>query len=318
MSVHVWMLSDGGPTETDDIPEYLRTQLHDPCTSHVSGWFRFLWIWWLMWRWRPRLTVRYQALPGPSPTEQALAAQARMLTRHLGKGYVCQPVFRYQRPDVAQAAAAVGRGERVVLLPMMPHRCGAMNATVIAANTHLGERSANVTTVPSYPAYPKYIEALAETLRAGIADLPSAQHTTYEVLFTAVLPAESRRGSPDPEHHDEIAQTVSAVIATTGLVRPHHIGYTSPVHTIRHANLNTHQQLQDMAKRGVPAVVVVPVSVTSEQVNTLVTLDQQLRAEAESKDMTFVRAETVATRPTFVHALAALIREAEQDADWNQ
>ncbi|MFT4977961.1 MAG: ferrochelatase, partial [Myxococcota bacterium] len=241
-----------------------------------------------------------------------------LITRHLGKGYICQPVFRYRSPDTTKAAAVVGRGDRVVLLPMLPHRCGTVSSAVVAANTALSDRRANVTSVASYPDFTGYVEAFAETVRAALADLPQAHHTTYEVLFCAQLPTESRSGTPDPDHHDEVERTVAAAVAAVGLVRPHHIGYISALTRIRQREQSTSWQLKDLVGRGVSAAVVVPVGLSSDQLGTVVSLDQALARQAEEGGVAFIRAETVATRPTFIRALAALVRQAERDAEWGR
>jgi len=316
MSTYVWLLSTGEPDKADDVADFLRTQLQDPYILQAPGLFRALLVWWLLWIWKRRMVSTYQQLPGPSPVTNNLSEQATLLARHLGKNYVCQPVFRYRSPDTAKAAAMIGRGDKVVLLPMHPHRSGSMYSAVVAANTHLSERRAKVASVASYPDFDGYVDAVAETVRAAIADLPAEHHTAYEVLFCAHLPTEDRAGTPAPEHHAEVARTVEAVAASVGLVRPHHLGYVSAVTRIHDNDMATAAQVQDLAKRGVPAAVVVPVALTCDQVGTVVSLDKGLAQLAEERGIAFVRAETVSTRPTFIRALAALVRQAEADAEW--
>lgn len=317
MSTHVWMLSSGEPAQAEEVNGYLRAQLQDPFILQAPALFRALIVCWLSWLWQRRLVSSYNQLPGPSPVEDSRNAQATLLSRHLGKGYTCQPVFRYRPPDAAQVAAGVGSRDRVILLPMLPHRCGTVNSAVVDANTRLSSRKIQVTSVPSYPDFSGYIDAVAETVRAALADLPPAHQTHYEVLFSARLPTESRRGNPEEDHHAEVLQTVEAVVDAVGLVRPHHVGYTSSLVRLRDKQLATRAQLKDLTARQVPAAVLVPVDLTCDQVGTVVDLDQELGAMAEDSGMLLVRAETVATRPTFIRALAALVRQAERDAEWN-
>ena len=316
MSTHVWMLSSGEPAQAEDVNGYLRAQLQDPFILHAPGIFRALVVWWISWLWQRRMVSSYKQLPGPSPVEDNLNAQATLLSRHLGKGYSCHPVFRYRAPDAAQVAAGIGARDRVILLPMLPHRCGTVSSAVVDANTRLNARQIKVTSVPSYPDFIGYVDAVAETVRAAIADLPLELQTDYEVLFCAHLPPESRRGIPDDDHHAEVTRTVAAVTAAVGLVRPHHVGYTSSLVRVRDKDHATRDQLRDLAARQVPAAVLVPVDLTCDQVGTVVALDQDLGALAEESGTLLVRAETVATRPTFIRALAALVRQAERDAEW--
>ena len=316
MTTHIWLLSDGEPDGADGLEGYLQVRLADPHLLRAPGWLRWLVVWWAMWTQQRRLAPLWRQLPGPSPVLEGLSAQAALLRRHLGPRYTCTPVFRYRSPDVAQAAAGIGRGDRVVLLPMLPHRCGVVYSAVALASRELRRREAQAATIPSYPTHARYIEALAETVRAALADLPSEHQTTYEVLFAARLPPECGKGPPPPEHVAELDETVAAVVAAVGLVRPHRLGFLpgSSGGTVRPRGAGTATQLQDAIRRRVPAVVVVPLSFTSEQLGTLVELDQTLGQQARDAGMCFVRAETVAVRPTFVRALGELVRQAEQDA----
>lgn len=314
---HIWLLSDGEPREESGLPDFLARRLSDPHVLRVPGWLSSLAVWFYSWLHLRKLTPTWRMLPGPSPAGDALQQQATLLQRSLGSKYPCRAVFRYQSPDASEVAAGIGRGERVILLPLLPHRGPALYSAMSAATTALQARGAEIATIPSYPAHPGYVAALAETVRSALADLAKqhpAHQTRYAVLFTAPLPTGPSAVLADTRA--ELEQTVAAVVEQVGLSRPHQLGFTADLAAIPKGVPSTVAQLSGL--RADSAAVVIPLGATLESAQTLVTLDQELgRAAAEAKVM-FVRAETVSPRPTFTRALIDLIREAEAEAGWRK
>ncbi|MEL6349679.1 MAG: ferrochelatase [Myxococcota bacterium] len=313
MSVQVWLLSEGEALDAENVEPFLRAQLSDPFILQTPRWFRSLIIWWYVWLQQRALMTGYKQLPGPSPAEDHRAEQARLLARHLGKKYSTHVVFRYRSPDARTAAAGINQRSKVVLLPLQPHRCGALYSSVAAAQAAVTERGASHVTIPSYPSHPRYVEAVAETLRAAIVDLPNEHYGRYGVLFTAQLPAEGR-GDAVPEHEDELNQTVEAVVQSVSLCRPYELGFVSNRGRVRAAS--TEKQLKEMARKGLTAVIVVPLAFTVERAEAMIAIDQRLADQASHLGIALVRAETVSGRPTFIRALAALIDDAMLEAGW--
>ena len=312
---HIWLLSAGEPSEERGLHDFLRRRLSDPHVLRVPGWLSAIAIWFYTWLHHRRLSETWRQLPGPSPTSTALAEQATLLQRTLGKKYQCRSVFRYQSPDASEVGAGIGRGERVILLPLLPHRGPALYSAVSAATTVLRQRGAEVSTIPSYPEHRGYVIALAGTLRAALADLArdsAAHQTRYEVLFTAPLPP-GHKHIPE-EMRAELEQTVAAVVAEVGLVRPHRLGFTAALIRLPQAVPSTAQQIAALGRGD--AAVVVPLALPLEGSSTLVALDQELAGIAEEAGVWFIRAPTVSARPSFTRALTDLIHRAEHEAGW--
>ncbi len=316
VAIHVWLLSDGEPVEASGVEAFVRRQLSDPHVLQVPSWLRAVAVWLLSWMSTRQLAGVWAQLPGPSPLFHDLEEQAQLLGRSLGQGYRCRPVFLYRSPDVGEAAASVGRGERVVLVPLHPQRCAALYAALSTAQTALNRRGASVSSVPSYPDHVGYVEAVAETLRSALADLSAADLARYEVLFSAALPTGTT--APPDEQQDELERTVAAVVETVGLVRPHRLGFVAPDGRLSRRLPSTAEQLRTIgARRG--AAVLVPVTTICDRIETLVSMDRELaQLASESGVQGFIRAEAVAARPTFTRALADLVRVAERDAGWRK
>lgn len=312
---HIWLLSAGEPREERGLHDFLRRRLSDPHVLRVPGWLSAIAIWFYTWLHHRRLAETWRQLPGPSPTTSDLAEQVSLLQRTLGKKYQCRAVLRYLSPDADEVGAGIGRGERVVLLPLLPHRGPALYSAISAATAVLRKRGAEISTIPSYPEHRGYVTALSETLRAALADLAreTADHQTrYEVLFTAPLPP-GHKSIPD-EMRAELELTVAAVIAEVGLVRPHHLGFTAALIRMPQAVPSTAEQLVAVGRGN--AAVVVPLALPFEGSSTVVALDQALAGVAQEAGVWFIRAATVSARPTFTRALTDLIRQAELEAGW--
>lgn len=313
---HIWLLSAGEPREESELHDFLQRQLSDPYVLRVPAWLSAIAIWFYTWLHLRRLSETWRQLPGPSPTTAALAEQTSLLQRTLGKKYQCRAVLRYQSPDAGEVGAGIGRKERVILLPLLPHRGPARYSAVSAAAAVLRQREAEIGTIPSYPVHRGYVAALAETLRAALADLArdSAEHqASYEVLFTAPLPP-GHKSVPD-EMLAELEETIHAVVVEVGLVRPHRLGFTAPLITLPRSVPSTAEQLAALTRGS--AAVVVPLALPLESSSTQVALDQELARIAREADVWFIRAPTVSARPTFTRALIDLIRQAEHEAGWH-
>ncbi|MDG1479978.1 MAG: ferrochelatase [Myxococcota bacterium] len=314
---HIWLLSAGEPREESELPDFLARRLTDPHVLRVPGWLSSLAVWFYTWLHLRKLTPTWRMLPGPSPADDALQEQSVLLQRSLGGKYSCRAVFRYRSPDASEVAAGIGRGERVVLLPLLPHRGPALYSAMSAATVALQARGADIATITSYPSHAGYVDALAETVRAALADLARqhpAHQTRYQVLFSAVLPTGPSAILTDTR--SELEQTVAAVVAAVGLARPHQLGFTATLTAVPKDVPSTAVQLAGLSSGS--AAVVVPLGEALESAQTQVSLDQKLGTIAAEAEVVFVRAETVSARPTFTRALCDLVREAEAAAGWRK
>ncbi|NOY25620.1 MAG: ferrochelatase, partial [Oligoflexia bacterium] len=239
--------------------------------------------------------------------------QARDLGRLLGGNYAVRPVLRYAGPSAAQAAMDLGPGERVVLLPLNaqvsgPTTISPLRHAALALRAHKGP----VAQVQGYPDNPLYIDAIVETLREALLELPQGSGD-YQVIFCARgLPG---RLGPYPK---QVAATVRAVVARSHLSRPYSLAYTRAPGLGRGPSPQVRNMVAKLGDQGQGCLVLVPIGFTSDHVETRVELDSELQITAKAHGVhTLVRAPTVATRPTFLRTLAALVHQAEDRAGWD-
>jgi ferrochelatase len=122
-----------------------------------------------------------------SPLAAITARQAKALTGAYGGDVIVDHAMRYGRPairDRLQALKDMGC-ERILIAPLYPQYCGATTATAndeAFAKLRRMRWQPAVRTLPPYHDDPLYIEALAETVREGLAGLdfePQALIASY-------------------------------------------------------------------------------------------------------------------------------------------
>lgn len=313
---HVWLLNMGGPDSPLAVRPFLQRLLGDPLVIPLPFlWLQAVFAWLIAWKRAREVIPAYERMGGQSPQLAMVGEQASRLNRCLGPRYACAPVLRYWGPSADAAASSLADGDQVVLLSLYPHACGATTTTSLEdARRALATKRVQVAEVESYPTDPAYVEAVAETLREAILRLP--RRRPYEVLFSAHGLPLSRVEAGDP-YLREIEATVAAVVGACRLAAPHRLCFQSRVGVQKWLSPSTADQLRDCAARGVRAVVVVPIAFTSEHIETRIELDEELRELSHNLGIElFERAATVGARPTFVHALAELVRRAERGAGW--
>jgi ferrochelatase len=116
-----------------------------------------------------------------SPLAAITARQAKALTGAYGGDVIVDHAMRYGRPairDRLQALKDMGC-ERILIAPLYPQYCGATTATAndeAFAKLRRMRWQPAVRTLPPYHDDPLYIEALAETVREGLAGLDFEPH----------------------------------------------------------------------------------------------------------------------------------------------
>ena len=212
--IQVWLLEPRPPTEAGQLSAWLRANARMP--GRLPGWLAWLgplgvWLW-VRW-WARRL------LPGPmklSPAEEA-ETRARALERTLGEAWTVRAVLGNGSPGLSEAAAHLSTGDRVALLLLCPLGGPVANSLRSEAGIAVSGRGGQLLPIPPLHGVEAWREAVAETLRATVADLP--RNTNYEVLFCVFgLLGRGAEGA-------DARQLVADVVARAALVCPHHLAF---------------------------------------------------------------------------------------------
>ncbi|MCP4809491.1 MAG: ferrochelatase [Proteobacteria bacterium] len=301
MRTAVWLLNMGGPDSVETIQPFLQNLLADGKIIQFPWYLRWAQpiFAWIISRKRAReVRESYASMGGASPQLELVREQTRALQAELGQSYDCHPVFRYWGESAKDAAAKLQPGQPVVLLSLYPQDSDTtVGSSVEDARSVLAGHP--VTVIRSYPDDPRYIASLVAQIRA-------LEDTTSTILFSAHgLPkAYIEQGDP---YLSEIERTVAAI--TAELPNPHTLSFQSRVGVQEWLAPSSIEAIQTLGEQGITSLIVVPVAFTSDHIETLVEIGEELKELAEESGIhTFKRVEAPNSRPDFIAALAEIVR----------
>jgi ferrochelatase len=244
------------------------------------------------------LRERYRAIGG-SPLTEITRAQARALAARLGL-----PVFagmKHAPPFIADAAAeARGAGiERLVGLPLAPHYAemslGAYFASLRQA--WAGE----LIVVRGFHDHPAFIAAVGNLLAEALADFDPER-----IFFTAhSLPARIEAAG-DP-YRERLLESCRLVAEGSSLPE-WEFAFQSASHT-GEPWLGP-SLLDSLARSGVRRALVCPIGFVADHLEILYDIDVEAMALARERGIDLRRTQSFNTRPEFIDALAAVVRDA--------
>lgn len=316
--VGVVLLNMGGPASEDDVRPFLQELFNDPAILGVPWPLRPLLAGFIAWRRAPHSQERYRRLGGSSPLLEACDAQARALEALLG----C-PVragMRYRHPSTGEALDSLQRRgvQRVLALPLFPQYSTTTTATALAALERAAKmRSMDMAAVEAYPDLDGLVEALAEAVTEAASSMPALGDAGAHLLFVAhgIPLSRVRRGDPYP---DQVATTATAVVDRLGVDLPWSLAFQSRVGPARWLEPDMEDEVRRLADRGVRALVVQPLSFTSENLETLDDLDRDLaEAAREARITLFRRGAAPGTHPAYMTGLRDLALELARERGWS-
>ena len=160
--------------------------------------------------------------------------------------------------------------------------------------------------VDSFHDHPLYVQAVADTVRRGLEQL--GQQDAAVIFSAHSLPLKLvQRGDP---YRDQVERTVQLVARSAGLQR-FELGYQSRSGPVRWLEPNVLDLVAQQARRGTPALLVVPISFVSDHIETLHEIDIEMRDYALTHGITrFQRAPALNEDPAFIEALTHITRAA--------
>jgi ferrochelatase len=310
----VVLMNLGGPDCPAAVEPFLYNLFSDPAIIRLPGVLR-----------RPlaRIASRrrgavalgiYDRLGGCSPLLANTLAQAHALEEKLGKEACVFIAMRYWHPLTEETVREVSdwRAEEIVLLPLYPQFSTTTTASSLRAWQEQAGRAGlacQTRIVRSYPSEPGFIAAQTQLIASAL-DEAAASGEPFRLLFTAHgLPMKIVRAG-DP-YQQEVQATAATIVQA--LDRPRldwRISYQSRVGPLEWIGPLTEAEIRAAGAAGL-GLVVAPISFVSEHSETLVELDDDYRRLAlECGVRSYRRVPTVGTHPSFIDALAALVRRA--------
>ena len=315
--VGVVLLNMGGPASEDDVRPFLQELFNDPAILAVPWPIRPLLAGFISWRRAPHSKERYRRLGGTSPLLEACGAQAAAVQELLG--CPVRAAMRYRHPSTGEALDTLLRRDvtRVIALPLFPQYSTTTTATALdALQRSARSRDMEVAAVDAYPDLPGLVEAHTQGVNDALASLPALGDATPHILFVAhgIPLSRVRKGDPYPE---QVAQTADAVVESLGLDLPWSLAFQSRVGPARWLEPDMEDEARRLAEQGVRALVVQPLSFTSENLETLDDLDRDLAETAREVRITlFRRGAAPGTHPAYMAGLRDLALDAARERGW--
>jgi ferrochelatase len=314
----VILMNLGGPDSLEAIHPFLYNLFSDPAIIRLPSFLRLPLARWIAGR-RARVAREiYRHLGGSSPLLANTEAQARALEAILGPEYRCFVAMRYWHPTSAETAHAVADWgpDEIVCVPLYPQFSTTTTASSLAAWNRAAAQShisCPVRVVCCYPAEEGFIEALVGLIRP-VLDLAAGGDKPPRLLLTAHGLPRKIVAAGDP-YQNQVEATAAAVIGALDRVGlDWRVCYQSRVGPLEWIGPATDDEVRRAGSDRVP-VLVVPISFVSEHSETLVELDHDYRHLAEASGVpAYHRVPTVGTDPSFIRALARLIRRASGGA----
>ncbi len=314
----VLLMNMGGPGSLDEVRPYLSRLFSDPHMIDLPLGRLYQDIFaWILARARAKTSVeRYRLIGGGSPLGEITRRQAAALEARLAEVGTEARVYVAMRYTAPSAAEALGRMkedgvEQVLALPLYPQFSRTTTGSSFQELDRIMGRMRpdfTVGRVESWHDAPAFLAALAGRIREGIEGLPADRRDGARLLFCAhALPrAYVDRGDP---YVDQVRATVAGVMERIGTL-PWRLAFQSRLGPVEWVGPSVEEVIDALAREGTCAVLAVPVSFVSENLETLYDLDIALRDRARDLGIEhFMRVAALNDDPAFIEALCEIVKE---------
>ena len=338
----------GGPAKTDDVGDFLSRlfvssipnppRLHAPnvCYSQADGDLIPLgrlqsYLGPLISRRRtPKIQKQYASIGGGSPirkwSELQCAEMCKILDKISPETAPHKPyiAFRYADPLTQEMYTRLledgfgnGRGGRAVAFTQYPqYSCSTTGSSLNELwkwrNRLEGkvqpEGAITWSVIDRWPTHPGLVDAFVKNIQDQLVTYPEETRKNVVLLFSAhSLPMSVvNRGDTYPA---EVAATVYAVMQRLGFSNPYRLCWQSQVGPSAWLGAQTSDTVREYVNRGQTDIVLVPIAFTSDHIETLYELDQEVMHE-DAKGLPGVkRAESLNGSTIFIQALADIARD---------
>ena len=292
----------GTPERTEDVRPYLKhiRHGHEPPDEAVGD-----------------LQHRYELIGGPSPLYRTTVQQMEALLERLNvggvryRGYLGMKHWHPYIPDAVAHMAEDGI-EAATAITLAPHYSTmsiAQYLNYIKEGLEGIDEPPRILCVKSYHDEPKLIDAFEEKLWESMMALPK-EHKDAPVIFTAHSLPEKILRADDP-YREQLLTTCRRLAERFDDLN-WRFAFTSQGETKdKWLGPTLAEALDELAAEGHKAVLACSLGFVSEHLETLYDFDIEGRRDAKERGLAFYRAPALNTSPTFIAALAEVVRKAE-------
>ncbi|MEE9553968.1 MAG: ferrochelatase [candidate division Zixibacteria bacterium] len=304
------MVNMGGPRDLSEVPGYLRAIFNDPAILPLPGFLRKPLASYIISKRKEKVADRYKLIGGSSPLlewTKKLADLVRSAVNKSGKKLDVSFAFRYTSPTIEEALnnLADQNIEKIILLPLFPHRTGAMSGSIEKeASRVAGKLNLKLKNVPAWGNNERFLAILEDYLKESLSEKREYAH----VLFVAHgIPARNVRNGDD--YPDQVNHTAKSL----GNSIPENIGwslaYQSRVGPLKWIGPSLDSEIDRISATGVD-LHLMPLSFVADCLETLYDLDIIASEQAKNKGAKSVnRIRVFNDDPEFAEALTEMVLE---------
>jgi ferrochelatase len=203
---------------------------------------------------------------------------------------------------------------RVLVLNLYPQYSVATTGSSLSRlNRCMSDAPFQIYSITSWFDNPLYIEALVEKIRKGLEGFEDG--SPVHVLFSAHSLPERFILEGDP-YADQIKGTIEMVAKKIEISWS--LSYQSRSGPVKWLEPSTDATIEELAKRGVRNLLVVPISFVSDHIETLYEIDILYKTLALERGIRLQRAESLNTSPLFISALKDIVFRGLKEAGWEE
>ncbi len=316
-TIGVLLLNLGGPDSLDAVKPFLYNLFSDRMIIRLGPAPLQKPLAWLISTMRtPKVKRFYELIGGKSPILELTKAQAAALEAALKKDGDFRVFIgmRYWHPRIRDEVARMEKSgiKKFIALSLYPQYSIASTGSSLEKLKEVARgRPLAYDTITDWHTHPLYIEALADTVKKGLARFDDKD---AHVLFSAHgLPVKFiEMGDPYQQH---IRETVEAVAAKAGIAK-WSISYQSRTGPVKWLGPGTDEAIKELAAHGVKRVLAVAVSFVSDHIETLYEIDILYRKLARGLGIDLKRAEALNTHPLLIGALKDIVLSKKRELGW--
>jgi len=258
---------------------------------------------------------RYQLIGGLSPLLDITKQQASALQVRLNKEGGPFKVYigmRHWHPYIKDTVAAMAKDgiRKVVGLCLTPYysrmSVGAYFKKLEDAQSALNT-SLEVIRVESWNDHPLLIEAISQKVQKALEGFDGPVRKDVAILFSAHSLPSRILEEKDP-YPQELNETIQAVMKKVGPYR-WWFAYQSQGRTPEPwLGPDAGEVIKKLHQEGHRHLLMAPIGFISDHMETLYDVDIMYRKQAESLGMQLQRAESLNATPTFIEAMASVVR----------
>ncbi len=219
--------------------------------------------------------------------------------------------MRYWHPFIEDVVSEIYNNgiRKIIALSLYPqYSIATSGSSLMKLKEVLTDYPIDLVPISSWYNHPLYIESLVDVIKKGFETFaPTANDINkndIHVLFSAhSLPQKIiEKGDPYVKQTRETIQEI-----TSRLNLQWHLAYQSKSGPVKWLSPSTEEKLEELSKKGIKNVLIVPISFVSDHIETLYEIDILYKKLAEKLGINLKRTDSLNTHPIFIECLKDIV-----------